>query len=337
MSRCCAPTGNEDAVEEPVDPGGAAGARPGVLEPRARSSGSSGFSEPHRPAHGWRRLPASTFTMGDDGPHTIDGDGEGPCRQVALSSYVIAVAPVTVAEFAAFVAATGHVTDAERAGTSFVFHALLAPGAQQQVRGQVVSTPWWLDVQGACWRAPDGPGSGLAGRENHPVTHCSWYDATAYARWAGARLPTEAEWEHAARGGLHGARNVWGDEPPIAPDGSRRANVFVGDFPHPTGEQVGTCAVGSFPPNGYGLLDMAGNVWEWVADAWSDQHAAEPVRDPSVTSSDRRARRVLRGGSYLCHDSYCTRYRVSARSSNTPRTSAGNFGIRIAADATPTP
>ena len=162
--------------------------------------------------------------------------------------------------------------------------------------------------------------------------HCSWHDARAYARWAGARLPTEAEWEHAARGGLSCARNAWGDEHPLGADGSRRANVFVGNFPRPGPGFTGTTPVGTFPANGYGLWDVSGNVWEWVADAWTIGHTDQPTTDPFVDDTDRRARRVVRGGSYLCHDSYCTRYRVAARTSNMPRTTAGNVGFRLAAD-----
>jgi formylglycine-generating enzyme len=280
----------------------------------------------------WRTFDRVTFAMGDDRPHTVPEDGEGPRRAVTLSPHAIAAAPVTNAAFSAFVEATGHVTDAERSGASHVFHALVAAAALPHVDGQVAVAPWWVRVRGASWRHPEGPGSAVEGREDHPVVHCSWYDAIAFTRWSGTRLPTEAEWEHAARGGREGAVNAWGDDPPIAPDGRRRANVFAGDFPVPADGFAGTTPVGTFPPNGHGLVDMAGNVWEWVADAWSTEHRPGPSRDPFVDARDRRARRVLRGGSYLCHDSYCTRYRVSARTSSTPRSSAGNVGFRVASD-----
>jgi len=286
-------------------------------------------------AAAWRRFEISTFTMGSDGPDAIPGDGEDPPRRVTLSGHAVALEPVTNAAFAAFVSATGHVTDAERAGWSYVFAPLVHPEAADHVDGEVVATPWWLRVRGATWRCPHGPGSEateLTNLGDHPVVHCSWHDAGAYARWAGARLPTEAEWEHAARGGLEGARHAWGDEHPLRPDGSRLANVFAGDFPRPSPDFGGTTPVGAFPANGYGLYDVCGNVWEWVADTWTTGHSSEPVHDPQRRTTDRRERRVVRGGSYLCHDSYCTRYRVSARTANTPRTTAGNVGFRLAAD-----
>jgi formylglycine-generating enzyme required for sulfatase activity len=216
--------------------------------------------------------------------------------------------------FAVFVEETGYVTEAERWGWSFVFGGLL-PDDFAPTRG-VVAAPWWRQVEGACWSRPEGPQSDVADRPDHPVVHVSWDDANAYATWAGARLPTEAEWEYAARGGLVQEPFPWGAE--LVPDGEHRMNVWQGTFPSENTLEdgwLGTCPTTAFPPNGYGLHNMTGNVWEWCADRFDAQH------------------RVMRGGSYLCHESYCRRYRVSARSGNTPDSSAGNVGFRCAADA----
>ncbi len=172
-------------------------------------------------------------------------------------------------------------------------------------------------MRGAYWRHPEGPGSDLDGRWNHPVVHVSWHDASAYCAWTGVRLPTEVEWEYAARGGLEGARYPWGDE--LTPDGEYHCNIWQGVFPaHNTAEDgyVGTAPVDAFPANGYGLHNVSGNVWEWCADRF----------DSTGT------RRAMRGGSYLCHDSYCNRYRVAARNANTPDSSSGNLGFRCVAD-----
>jgi formylglycine-generating enzyme required for sulfatase activity len=191
------------------------------------------------------------------------------------------------------------------------------------VLGAVSGTPWWLSVGGACWRAPEGGRSSVDGREAHPAVHVSWHDAQAYAAWAGRRLPTEAEWERAARGGLDGRRYPWGDEPaPCA--------IWNGDFPH---EGHGrTVRVDAFAPNGFGLYNTVGNVWEWCADRFSPSYYARSPRDdprgPAIGDE-----RVLRGGSFLCHDSYCNRYRVAARTGNTPASSAANVGFRCANDA----
>jgi formylglycine-generating enzyme required for sulfatase activity len=266
--------------------------------------------------------------MGTDDPRGYPADGEGPPHPVELEGFSIGTRTVTNGEFAAFAEGTAYRTTAEQLGTSFVFVGLL-PDDFPPTRA-VVAAPWWREVPGADWRHPEGPQSSLAGRESHPVVHVSWYDAVAFCDWAGARLPTEAEWERAARGPEEGHHFPWGDE--LEPAGEHRMNVFQGDFPvHDTGADgwVGTCPVESFPPNGFGLCEATGNVWEWCADWYAaDYYRHSPRRAPA--GPDTGVSRVLRGGSYLCHESYCWRYRVDSRSSSTPDSSAGNVGFRLA-------
>jgi formylglycine-generating enzyme required for sulfatase activity len=282
--------------------------------------------------HGLVEIPGGEFLMGTDDPEGFPADGEGPVRRVVVRPFRIARCAVSNDEFAAFVGATGYVTDAERFGWSFVFKLLVPRSRKISIVGNAGPAPWWLGVAGACWRAPDGPGSTVKGRGNHPVVHVSWHDARAYCTWAGLRLPTEAEWERAARGGLEQKRYPWGDE--LTPGGKHRCNIWQGQFPaRNTSEDgyVGTAPVGAFRPNGYGLHNVAGNVWEWCADWFSAVHPGDtPLTDPAGRPVGTA--RVLRGGSYLCHRSYCNRYRVAARSANTPDSSTGNTGFRVAAD-----
>jgi formylglycine-generating enzyme required for sulfatase activity len=256
-------------------------------------------------------------------------DGEAPVRAVELSPFAVSAHAVTNAQFAAFVAATGYRTDAERMGSSLVFAGVVPPGARHAVRGPVAGTPWWAEVAGASWRAPEGPGSSIDARADHPVVHVSHRDAIAFCAAYGLRLPTEAEWEYAARGGLDQCRYPWGDD--LMPDGAWRCNVWQGSFPdHNTTEDgfAGTAPVDAFAPNGHGLFNVVGNVWEWCSDWFSSRPPAAPTRDPIGPAAGRS--RVMRGGSYLCHESYCFRYRVSARSSSTPDTSTGHTGFRVA-------
>ncbi|MFE6288099.1 formylglycine-generating enzyme family protein [Streptomyces sp. NPDC057877] len=282
-----------------------------------------------RSTRGQVRLPGGGFAMGDAFDEGYPADGETPVHQVRLKPFHIDETAVTTAQFAAFVKATGHVTEAERHGSSAVFHLAVAAPASD-ILGNAAGAPWWINVRGAHWRHPEGAGSDVSDRQSHPVVHVSWNDANAYARWAGKRLPTEAEWEYAARGGLVGRRYVWGDD--LTPGGRWRCNIWQGPFPYTNTAEDGyltTAPVKSYRPNGFGLWNMSGNVWEWCADWFSPTYYAEsPGQDPA--GPDTGTTRVLRGGSYLCHDSYCNRYRVSARSSNTPESSSSNLGFRCA-------
>jgi sulfatase modifying factor 1 len=273
-------------------------------------------------------LPGGPFTMGTDGSYGYPVDGEGPAHEVSLSPFAISRFAVTNESFAAFVAATGHRTEAETFGWSFVFAGLL-PDDFPPTRA-AIGAEWWRQVEGADWAHPEGPQSGWAERPDHPVVHVSWNDAQAYCRWSGTRLPTEAEWEYAARGGLAGQRFPWGEE--LESGGEHRMNVFQGTFPaENTGADgyLGTAPVGSFAPNGFGLHEVTGNVWEWTAD-WFDRnyYARSPREDPSGPA-EPTGMKVMRGGSYLCHASYCNRYRVDSRSSNSPDASTGNLGFRV--------
>jgi formylglycine-generating enzyme required for sulfatase activity len=275
-------------------------------------------------------LPGGPFAMGDESLWAYPGDGEGPIHEVVLAPFRIDRYACTTTRFAEFVAATGHETDAERYGWSFVFGGLL-PDDFADTRA-AAAAPWWRQVFGADWRHPEGPQSNLDGRADHPVVHVSWNDARAYCAWTRTRLPTEAEWEYAARGGAT-TSFPWGDD--LEPDGEHRMNVFQGTFPaHNTGADgyAGTAPVGAFPPNGFGLYNVTGNVWEWCAD-WYDAgyYARSPRENPAGPETGEQ--RVIRGGSYLCHLSYCRRYRVASRHANSPDSSTGNMGFRVAADA----
>jgi formylglycine-generating enzyme len=294
-------------------------------------------------------VPGGEFAMGSDDFYPE----EAPAHRAAVDGLWMDACPVTAAEFAAFVTATSWVTLAERrpdpAGYPGVDPALLVAGSlvfRQPQRPVPLDDPrrWWSYVPGACWRHPEGPGSDLSGRDDHPVTHVAYEDALAYAAWAGKALPSEAEWERAARGGIDGADFVWGDE--HTPGGRAMANTWQGEFPWRNlalDGYGGTSPVRAFPPNGYGLFDMAGNVWEWTADTFLPRHrpaAAKPCCTPGVAphggSSPRgaglpMASRVVKGGSHLCAPNYCLRYRPAARQPQAEDTSACHLGFRCVA------
>ncbi|MGP4005097.1 formylglycine-generating enzyme family protein [Streptomyces sp. 4N124] len=262
-------------------------------------------------------VPAGAFLMGSQDALAYPADGEGPVRTVHVEAFWMDARTVSNAQFARFAVETGYRTSAERIGWSFVFAGLL-PDDFPPTRG-VVGAPWWRQVEGADWRRPEGPHSTWENRPDHPVIHVDWDDARAYCAWAGKRLPTEAEWERAARGGLHGKVFPWGDE--LEPGGRPRMNVWQGDFPHrhPTADGwYGTCPVDAYEPGGFGLYNATGNVWEWCEDPFSLTHQEQ--------------RRVAKGGSYLCHASYCRRYRVAARQGLSPDSATGNVGFRCALD-----
>lgn len=272
-------------------------------------------------------IPAGTFIMGDSSGDRNRADGEVPLHEVSIDAFSIDATTVTNDDWAGFAQATGYRTEAETFGFSAVFHlAVDAPG--EDVMGPAAGTPWWYGVRGADWAHPGGSGSSINGLGDHPAVHISWNDAIAYCDWAGRRLPTEAEWECASRGGLASKKYPWGDEE--VDSGGWRANIWQGTFPHDNTLEDGhltTAPVRSFTPNEYGVWQTVGNVWEWCAD-WFDPnyYGVSPSENPA--GPERGQARILRGGSYLCHISYCNRYRNSARSQNTPDSSMGNAGFR---------
>jgi formylglycine-generating enzyme len=300
-------------------------------------------------------IPGGEFTMGTDSE--LGWPDERPAHRVRVDAFWMDETDVTNADFRKFVDATGYVTTAEKPPDADEILRQMPPGTptppkEKLVPGSLVFTPtngpvdlrdysqWWKWTPGANWRHPEGPGSSIEGRDDHPVVHVSWFDATAYAKWAGKRLPTEAEWEFAARGGLENKPYVWGDEAPT--DANVRANIWQGDFPYLNTKADGyerTSPVRAFPPNGYGLYDMSGNVWQWCSDWYQadlyrnragDRMAINPA-GPEKSFDPRQQYTPLRtqkGGSFLCNDTYCTRYRPSARHGCTPDTGMSHVGFR---------
>ncbi|MDO3409106.1 formylglycine-generating enzyme family protein [Saccharibacillus sp. CPCC 101409] len=322
-SSCCAPERAKLSIEIPHP------------KPQAASDAQGGGAE------GGRERPAlpdlidldgGAFLMGTDDADGFPLDGEGPVREVTVSPFRLARSAVTNRQFAAFIEDTGYRTEAERFGWSFVFHLFLPEDILADRANIVVQTPWWRAVRGADWRRPEGPASNVEQRMDHPVVHVSWNDVQAYCAWAGMRLPTEAEWEFAARGGLVQRKYPWGNE--LTPDGRHMCNIWQGQFPVRNDCEdgyAGTAPAESFEPNGYGFYNMAGNVWEWCADDFDARyHRSTDCVNPVGTGGG--AEKSMRGGSYLCHRSYCNRYRVAARTRNTPDSSSGNTGFRVAAD-----
>ena len=304
-------------------------------------------------------IPGGTFRMGSE----LEGyPEEGPVRTVSVDGFWMDAHQVTVAEFRDFVLETGYKTVASRpldpAAYPGVDPKMLVPGSLvfQKAKGRVdiaaalkcATLPWWKYIAGADWRHPEGPGSHVGSRAQHPVVHVAWEDVCSYAAWAGKAIPTEAEWEFAARGGIDGAIYTWGDDP--NPDGRVMANTWQGEFPWQNlllDGYEGTSPVGSFPANGYGLFDMAGNVWEWTSDYYAPRHPTNgeeehpccaPLNprvespDSSYDGSDARSaripRRVIKGGSHLCAPNYCLRYRPAARQPQMEDSSMSHIGFR---------
>jgi sulfatase modifying factor 1 len=282
---------------------------------------------------GMAYLPGGAFLMGTDLHEGFPADGEGPVRQVLLDPFHIDIDPITNRRFREFIDATRYKTEAEKFGWSFVFAGdIPARDYHRLVADTVHGAEWWCQVKGASWKHPEGPESSLRTRWDHPVVHVSWNDAMAYARWSGKRLPTEAEWEYAARGGLEQKIFPWGDE--LEPQGRHLCNVWQGVFPVQNTAEDGyksTSPVGAYPPNGYGLDSITGNCWEWCADWFHPSfHRTATHRNPTGPLTGNA--RVMKGGSYLCHRSYCNRYRVAARSSNTPDSATTNMSFRCVRD-----
>lgn len=316
-----------------------------IMRPEAGRAGDG-------PPPGMVRIPGGTFLMGSD-HHYAE---ERPAHPAQVDPFWMDATTVTNADYAAFVAATGHVTVAERPLDPAMYPgadaAMLVPGALvfRMTEGPVDTrdiSNWWHWTPGACWHAPEGPGSSIAGREHHPVVQVAYEDAEAYARWAGKDLPTEAEWECAARGGLDGAEFAWGDA--LQPGGVDMANTWQGPFPwrnFATDGFEGTCPVRAFPPNPYGLFEVCGNVWEWTTDWFAARHAGADPAKPSCCAPEnprgpamegsfdpaqpaiRIPRRVVKGGSFLCAPSYCRRYRPAARHAQMVDTGMSHIGFR---------
>lgn len=271
-------------------------------------------------------IPGGTALVGTANP-VIPDDGEDPLRPTRVTPFRIGATSVTNTEFRAFVEKTGHVTEAERYGWSFVFWKQVPPhiGETQGIAG----LEWWRRVDGANWRDVNGPGTEAeACHPDHPVVHVSWNDARAYADWAGGRLPSEAEWEHAARGGLGDVKFPWGEKEPNDTD-FLPCNIWQGRFPHDNSTADGYAATApakSFEPNGYGLYNMVGNVWEWTADPYTIKSLKKQVR---ARLKEMRGRKLSKGGSFLCHISYCYRYRIAARSATPADATTPHHGFRV--------
>ena len=276
------------------------------------------------------RLPGGRVRTGTDKP-LLPQDGEGPPRSARIDAFAIDPFAVTNCWFGEFVAETGYRTEAESFGWSAVFFSFLPENLRSALGAGAAS--WWRRVDGSCWRHPEGPHSSVEDRWNHPAVHISWSDATAFATWAGGRLPTEAEWEYAAHGGIKAGRFPWGDDEPddnaVLP-----CNIWQGTFPtQDTAADgfAGTAPVDAFEQNGFGLYNMVGNTWEWCADAFRVHSLAKSARLRNA-AAQASSERLIKGGSYLCHKSYCYRYRIAARSGASGDTSTGHLGFRIVFD-----
>ncbi len=282
---------------------------------------------------GMVKLDGCPFLMGTDTDEGFPLDGEGPVREVSLDPFYIDAHPVTNLQFQEFVDSSGYRTEADRFGWSFVFQGHIpAERYADLVDTTAPGVRWWCKVNGANWRHPEGPDSGIEARPHHPAVHISWQDAVEYCRWAGKRLPTEAEWEFAARGDLEQKMYPWGDD--LTPGGRHLCNIWQGEFPNLDLAEDGfngPAPVDAFPPNGYGLFTITGNAWEWCSDWFHPVYHLTATRTNPVGPLEGTAK-VMKGGSYLCHRSYCNRYRVAARTSNTPDSSTTNIGFRCVRD-----
>jgi len=262
----------------------------------------------------------------------ISADSESPLRKVRLQDFCIDNMAVSNARFAEFVDATGYITEAERFGWSFVFFYHLSPAAQRQDTQGVAAATWWRKIEGANWKVINGPDSDDVGQPAHPVVHVSQNDALSYADWAGGRLPTEAEWEHAARGGLGDVRFPWGDQEPNDTE-FMPCNIWQGNFPHYNTGADGdpaTAPVDVFEPNNYGLYNMVGNTWEWTSVPYKARSQSARAKKHAA---GMKGSMVMKGGSFMCHKSYCYRYRIAARSGSTPDSTTSHIGFRLAYDA----
>ncbi len=316
---CCAPTANValSVSAKPDD------------TPAAIACAHAGATD------GMVELTGGTFLMGNDRDDAFPDDGEGPVRPVAVKPFWIDRFAVTNRQFAAFAEATDYRTESERFGWSFVFKGHLPRKFYASLsEKRVLGLQWWVAVPGACWKRPLGERSSIKDKLDYPVTHVSWRDAHAYCLWAGKRLPTEAEWEFAARGGLANKRYPWGDD--LTPLGKHRCNIWQGKFPDTdTADDgyAGPCPVDAYHPNAFGLYNCSGNVWEWCSDWWSPSFHQQPdAPRTNPTGPSEGTAKVMKGGSYLCHRSYCNRYRVAARTANTPDSATTNCGFRTVRD-----
>ena len=273
-------------------------------------------------------VPAGSFVMGTNSDIGFPDDGEGPEKTINLNQFHIDIYSVTNSEFEKFITETKYITEAEQYGWSFVFYKLLSKVTLAKIEYKVTSTPWWCVVKNAYWRRPEGPRSNIKNRGDHPVVHISWNDAVNYCTWANKRLPTEAEWEYAAQGGVENSIYPWGNE--LIPNNEHQCNIWQGEFPKENSLEDGylsTAPVNSYKSNGYGLYNIVGNVWEWTQDWFSTSYPK--IRDTNNPLGPGTGEsKVIKGGSFLCHKSYCNRYRIAARSSNTTNSSTSNLGFR---------
>ncbi|MGB0504646.1 MAG: formylglycine-generating enzyme family protein [Pikeienuella sp.] len=311
---CCPDIGPKSVEAHSAGPKGAAAAAAALTDCKLRVATNA------------VQIPGGQTIVGTRSPG-IPNDGEDPIRKARVKPFRIGATTVSNAEFKAFIDATGFVTEAERFGWSFVFWAQVPESVGDTHAVQEVQ--WWRRVDGANWRDINGPGTvDETWLPDHPVVHISWNDATAYAKWVGGRLPTEAEWEHAARGGLGEVPFPWGDQEPDD-EAFTPANIWQGDFPNVNTAADGyvtTAPVQSYEPNGYGLYNTVGNVWEWTADPYTIKSLKKQIKQ---RLAGMRGYRLSKGGSFLCHRSYCYRYRIAARSGSSPDSTTTHQGFRV--------